>query len=204
MIQKPAETQEKVHELIQTRWSPRAFDVNKPVSRHDLIALLEAARWAPSCFNDQPWRFIVCDKGSNEIAWQNAFSTLVEKNQRWAKNAPVLILVVAMDNFNHNGQPNGWGSYDTGAAATSLCLQATALCLCTHQMGGFSVEKAREVFKIPADCQPKAMVAIGYQAEVDSLDDDFRAMELAARSRTPIEDKFFDGAWGKGMRVASN
>jgi nitroreductase len=197
MQQKPATTRVKIHDLIQTRWSPRAFDSGRLVSHDDLLALLEAARWAPSCFNDQPWRFIVCDKASDETGWQNAFATLAEKNRRWAKNAPVLILSVAMENFNHNGQPNRWAMYDTGAASVSLCMQATAMGMCVHQMGGFDAEKAREVFNLPGDCRPMAMMAVGYQAEVDVLDDDFKEAELATRSRVELNERFYAGQWGR-------
>ncbi|MGZ8152124.1 MAG: nitroreductase family protein [Methylovulum sp.] len=193
---KPAKTRVKIHDIIESRWSPRAFDPQKPVSHDDLIALLEAARWAPSCFNDQPWRFIVCIKATDESSWQNAFSTLVEKNQQWAKNAPVLMLSVAMENFGHNGKPNRWSMYDTGAAAANLCLQATALGLIVHQMGGFDAEKARQTFNLPDDCTPMSMMAIGYQANADSLDNAFKESELAERSREPLEQRFYFGQWG--------
>lgn len=199
MQNKPAITGVKIHNIIEKRWSPRAFDADKPVSHDDLLALLEAARWAPSCFNDQPWRFVVCDKASNDSGWQNALAVIVEKNRLWAKNAPVLILVVAMENFNHNGQPNRWAMYDTGAASVNLCLQATALGLVVHQMGGFDAEKAREVFNLPDDCKPMAMLAVGYQTDVDVLDDDFKEAELAARSRIALNERFYAGQWGRGI-----
>ncbi|MGZ5029229.1 MAG: nitroreductase family protein [Methylobacter sp.] len=199
MQQKPAITRVKLHDLIQARWSPRAFDPDRPVSHDDLLALLEAAHWAPSCFNDQPWRFVVCNKAVDESNWRNALSVLTEKNRRWAKNAPVLMLAVAMENFNHNGQPNRWAMYDTGAASVSLCLQATALGMSVHQMGGFDSEQAREVFKLPCDCRPMAMMAVGYQAEADVLDDDFKEAELAARSRVALNERFFAGQWGRGI-----
>ncbi|WP_432743585.1 nitroreductase family protein [Methylobacter sp. G7] len=199
MQQKPAITRVKIHDIIQARWSPRAFDPDKPVSHDDLLSLLEAARWAPSCFNDQPWRFVVCDKATDETGWQHAFSILAEKNRRWANNAPVLMLAVAMENFNHNGQANRWAMYDTGAASVSMCLQATALGMCVHQMGGFDAEKAREVFNLPGDCKPMAMMAVGYQAEVNMLDDDFKEAELAARSRAALNEQFYAGQWGRGI-----
>jgi len=199
MQQKPATTRIKLHDIIQARWSPRAFDPDRPVSHEDLLALLEAAHWAPSCFNDQPWRFVVCNKATDETGWQRAFSVLAEKNQRWAKNAPVLILAVAMENFNHNGQSNRWAMYDTGAASLSLSLQATALGLVVHQMGGFDAEKAREVFSLPDNCTPMAMMAVGYQANADVLDDDFKEKELGARSRTALSEQFYAGQWGRGI-----
>ncbi|MEY3288523.1 MAG: hypothetical protein RLZZ419_765 [Pseudomonadota bacterium] len=199
MQNKPAITGVKIHNIIEKRWSPRAFDADKPVSHDDLLALLEAARWAPSCFNDQPWRFVVCDKATDDSGWQNALAVIVEKNRLWAKNAPVLILAVAMENFNHNGQPNRWAMYDTGAASINLCLQATALGLVVHQMGGFDAEKAREVFNLPDDCKPMAMLAVGCQADVDVLDDDFKEAELAARSRIALNERFYAGQWGRGI-----
>jgi nitroreductase len=196
---KPASTAVKIHEMIANRWSPRAFDANKWVSHTDLIALLEAARWASSCFNDQPWRFVVCDKSTDAASWEKAFAILAEKNKLWAKNAPVLILSVAMTHFNHNGNPNRWAAYDTGAAAAGLTLQATALGLVVHQMGGFDAEKSRTVFNLPDDCTPMAMMAVGYQAEADVLAEDFKAAELAARSRAALEERFFAGEWGKAV-----
>jgi nitroreductase len=199
MQHKPATTQVKIHDLIRERWSPRAFDPDRLVSHDDLQALLEAARWAPSCFNDQPWRFVVCDKATDETSWHTALAVVVEKNRLWASNAPVLILAVAMENFNHNGQPNRWAVYDTGAASVNLCLQATALGLIAHQMGGFDAEKARDVFNLPANCKPMAMMAVGYQAEVDVLDDDFKEAELATRSRMALSERFYAGQWGRGF-----
>lgn len=197
MQAKPATSCVKIHDIIQNRWSPRAFDANKPVSHDDLLALLEAARWAPSCFNDQPWRFVVCNKNTDADSWQNALTTLAERNQLWAKNAPILVLSVAMANFNHNDKPNRWAMYDTGAAATSLCLQATALGLIVHQMGGFDAEKARELFHLPSDCTPMAMMAIGYQGDVNVLDEDFKVTELGERSRVALYERFYAGRWGK-------
>ena len=199
MLKKSAVTGVKIHEIIQNRWSPRAFDADKAVKHEDLLALLEAARWAPSCFNDQPWRFVVSNKSDNEAAWANALTTIVEKNRLWAKNAPVLILVGAMENFRHNEQPNRWAGYDAGAASVSLCLQASALGLIAHQMGGFNAEKAREVFNLPADFNPIAMIAVGYQAEVDVLDESFKEAEASARSRLPLNEVFYAGQWGKGV-----
>jgi nitroreductase len=200
MQQKTATTSVPINELIARRWSPRAFDPTKPVSHDDLLALLEAARWAASCYNDQPWRYIVCNKTTDEAAWQRALEVMVEKNQQWAKNAPVLMLSVAMHDFNHNGKPNRWAMYDTGAASANLCLQATALGLIVHQMGGFDAEKARSVFNLPENCQPMAMMAVGYQTEADSLDEDFKPMELSGRSRVELKDRFYAGRWGEAIK----
>ncbi len=195
MLQKTAITQTNIHDLMAKRWSPRAFAADKPVSDSELLALFEAARWSPSCFNDQPWRFIMCNKFDDDRAWQQALSVINEKNQRWAKNAPVLILVTAMTHFNHNGSPNRHALYDTGAACMSLCLQAAALGLSTHQMGGFSIEQAISVFNLPEQCQPISMLALGYQADASLLDDDFQASELAPRSRQALNAQVFAKHW---------
>lgn len=200
MHHKSAKTSVKIHELIANRWSPRAFDPDKTVSRDNLTALLEAARWAPSCFNDQPWRYIVCDKASDAAAWQNGLAIIAEKNRLWAKNAPVLLLAVAMGNFNHNGKANRWAMYDTGAASVSLCLQATALGLIVHQMGGFDADLARQTFRLPEDCTPMAMMAVGYQAEAATLAYDFQAVEQAERNRAALEQRFYLGKWGEAFK----
>lgn len=196
LISKPAATIAPIHELLANRWSPRAFDPDRPVSQAMLLALLEAARWSASCFNDQPWRLIVCDKTTNPDSWQQALAVINEKNQRWAKNAPLLMLAVAMHNFNHNGQPNRWAQYDTGAAMANLTVQATALGLAAHQMGGFDADKARLSFQLPDECTPMAMLAVGYQAPAASLEEDFQAAEIAERQRAKLAERFFAGVWG--------
>ncbi|MFM9836418.1 MAG: nitroreductase family protein [Methylophilaceae bacterium] len=196
-MQKPAITQESIHDLIANRWSPRAFDASKPVNQEQVIALLEAARWAPSCFGDQPWRFLVWNKNQDAAAWQHALDVIVPNNQVWSKNAPVLILVCAYGLFGHNQKPNRWSEYDTGAAAENLCLQASALGLVAHQMGGFESDAARARFNIPADVSPMAMLAIGYEGDSNDLPEELKTRELAQRSRKPLGELFFNGVWDK-------
>jgi nitroreductase len=194
-IPKPATTQQPIHEIIANRWSGRAYDASKPVSKEQIISLLEAARWAPSCFGDEPWRYVVCNKADNMPAWQAAFDCLVPGNQGWAVNAPVLLLICADTVFRANGKPNKWAPYDTGAATENLCLQAAASGLMAHQMGGFDADKARASFKVPERYQILPMVTVGYQAPVDALSDEVKERELAARNRQPLGELFFDGAW---------
>lgn len=194
-MQKTATTQQPVHTLIADRWSGRAYDANQSVSEAQVISLLEAARWAPSCFGDQPWRFVVCNKTNNLQAWQAAFDSLVPGNQGWAVNAPVLLLVCADTLFGHNDKPNKWAAYDTGAATENLCLQATADGLMAHQMGGFDAEKARAAFNVPARYQILAMVSIGYPAAIESLSGEAKERELAPRSRKLLGELFFNGQW---------
>jgi len=195
-MQKPALTQVPIDPTLANRWSGRAFDASKPVTHEQIITLLEAARWAPSCFGDQPWRFIVWDKNTDAAAWQQGFDCLVPSNQSWVKDTPVLMLVCADTLFNHNQQPNRWGQYDTGAAAENVCLQASSMGLMAHQMGGFNADKAREVFAIPAQYIPMAMLCVGYAADINTVTGDALDRETAARTRRPLNELFFAGNWG--------
>jgi nitroreductase len=196
-MKKTANTQVAIDHTIAARWSPRAFDANKSVTQEQVIALLEAARWAPSCFGDEPWRFVVFNKVTDVSAWQNAFDCLVEGNQAWVKNTSLLILVCADTLFTHNKKSNRWAQYDTGAAAENLCLQAASLGLAAHQMGGFSADAAREKFNIPEQYTLMAMIAVGYQANVDELSEELKEREIAPRKRKELGELFFSGMWDK-------
>jgi len=196
-MKKPATTQISINEVIANRWSGRAYDPAKPVSREQIIALLEAARWAPSCYGDQPWRFIVWDKTTDAASWQKGFDCLVPGNQAWVQNAPVLILVIADSLFNHNAQPNRFAQYDTGAAAENTCLQAEALGLMAHQMGGFDADKARATFGIPEQFTPMAMMSIGYPADPATFSPEVAERENAPRKRKSLDELFFTGEWAK-------
>ncbi|MBI2313717.1 MAG: nitroreductase family protein [Betaproteobacteria bacterium] len=196
-MHKPAPTEYSIHELLTLRWSPRAFDRNRPVPREHLLALIEAARWAPSCYGDEPWRYLVWDRFRDEASWNKAFDCLGETNRKWVKNVPVLMLSCPSGAFERNGKPNRWAQHDTGAASVSLALEAVNLGLAVHQMGGFDAEKIRAAFAIPAEFTPMAMIAVGYQAQADILEDaGQKERELAARARKPRETRFFESAWG--------
>ena len=200
MFKKKIDTQEKIDGLIANRWSGRAFDSKRPVEHEHIISLLEAARWAPSCFGDEPWRYVIYDKIRNETAWNKALACLSEGNQSWAVNAPVLILASANAIFSHNDSPNRWAQYDTGAASMSLCIQATSLGLMVHQMGGFSVENAANSFAIPEQYTPMAMIAVGYQLAEDEITGEMMDRESSERHRNPLTEQFFDGEWHKPFR----
>lgn len=201
MAKKLALTQVPISPLLAERWSGRAFDPLKPVTRQQLVALLEAARWAASCFNDQPWRFLIWDRNQNAANWQKAFDCLGEWNQKWVINAPVLMLSCAGSIFEKTGKPNRWGQHDTGAASQNLYLQATALGLVAHPMGGFDADKAREKFNIPAPYTCMAMIAVGHPAPAESLEGEYRDAELAPRERKPLTDGFFEGNWGVPIKT---
>ncbi len=196
-MKKTAVTHMPIDSLIAERWSPRALDANKPVSHEQIISLLEAARWAPSCFGDQPWRFIVWDRHNDIDAWNDALNCLAPSNEAWAKNAPVLILVCSDTLFNHNQQLNRWGHYDTGAAAENLCLQATSLGLFAHQMGGFDATKARAEFEIPEQYDLMSMIAVGYLGDAEQLSEELKKRELSPRQRRPLGELFFNGLWNR-------
>jgi nitroreductase len=171
---------------IRHRWSPRSFH-DRDVSPEDLKTVFDAARWAASSFNEQPWRFFAGRRNSE--TYQKIFSTLMEANQRWAGSAPVLIMGVAKTKFSHNGAPNRVALYDLGAAAATLCYQATALGLHTHQMAGFNVDAARTVFNVPEEYIFGAVIALGYQGEPGALTNpQMLAQETSPRQRKPLSE----------------
>lgn len=193
-MDKPAPTQFPICDLLARRWSPRAFD-ERLVATDLLRTLFEAARWAPSSSNEQPWRFFVVSK-DNETAWNRLFECLAEGNRKWAFRAPVLVLLVAGMNFEDDGTPNRHAFHDTGLATENLLLQATSSGLVAHPMAGFDVEKARADLQIPAGYEPVAMIAIGYPGDPVILPERLRERELQARSRRPIGEWTFSGEWG--------
>jgi nitroreductase len=199
MRDKTAVTDHAISEVLAKRWSPRAF-ADKPVTNETISQLFEAARWAPSAFNEQPWRFMVATK-EHPTEYQKVLSCLVEFNQMWAQSAPVLLIVVASENFERNGKPNHHAWYDTGQAMATLTVQATILDLYIHQMAGFSPEKARETFNIPAGYEAIAAAAIGYMGDADQLPDQMRQGELAPRTRKALSEVLFSGTWGQSSEI---
>lgn len=198
---RPAPTTVAIHDIIKRRWSPRAFDPNRPVSREQLKVVLEAGRWAPSCNGDEPWRYLIWDKARDPAGWQKAYDCLSENNKKWVKNVPLLMLSCAGAKFEATGKPNRWTQHDTGAASVSMALQAAAMGLIIHQMGGWDADKARASFDIPAEFTPMAMIALGYQASPDILDEETKAKEMRPRTRKPLAERFYEGGWGKGVTL---
>jgi nitroreductase len=193
-MQKPAPSDFPVHELIRERWSPRAF-ADKPVTKEVLRSIFEAARWAPSSSNEQPWAYLVAVKDDHD-SFAKMLSVLVEFNAAWAKGAPVLALAVAHLVFAKNNAPNRNAQYDTGAASALLSVEATAHGLAVHQMAGFDPEKARQVFGIPAGREAMAALAIGYPGDPNSLPQPLKDRELSPRTRKPIAQFVMAGQWG--------
>lgn len=175
-----------IHDImpeIKERWSPRAFSSEK-ISEDDLHALIEAACYAPSCFNEQPWRFLIASK-KKELDLM--LDLLNEKNQRWARKAPLLILVLAHRYFAYNGKENPWHQFDTGTAWGYLSLEAQKRGLITHGMGGFKKQKAREVLKISEDYEIIAVIAVGKMGNKNELEEEFKKEELP-NTRRPITE----------------
>ncbi len=180
----PAPATKPILEVIQNRWSPVGFSP-KPVEEEKLETLLEAARWAPSSFNEQPWQYMVGRFGDPVHA---RLCECLNEGNAWAKNAGVLMLSVAKTFFEHKHKPNRHYLHDTGAASAYMVLQATEIGLLSHQMAGFSLEKARALFKIPADYEPGSMIAIGYALEAKDLTPEQREREAQPRVRKPAAD----------------
>ena len=193
-MQKPAPIDFPVHELVRNRWSPRAF-ADKAIPQDVLQSLFEAARWAPSSNNEQPWAFLVAAKNDKEN-FEKMLSVLVEFNANWAKNASILAIAVSELSFAKNNTPNRNAQYDTGAATAWLSVEATARGLFVHQMAGFDPEKARQVFAIPAGWDAIAALAIGYPGDPDSLPQRLKERELAPRTRKPLSEFVMSGRWG--------
>jgi nitroreductase len=192
-MEKIAETQVPIHELIGRRWSPRTFS-EQPVERDKLLSVFEAARWAASASNEQPWAFLVATRKDSKN-YADLLSVLVEFNRSWARMAPVLILTVAHTQFQKDGRPNRHAHYDLGQAVENLSLQATALGLTTHQMAGFDAEAARRLFAIPEGWDPVSVVALGYHGPLESLTEQLQERETAPRRRKALETFVFSGAW---------
>jgi len=196
-MDKPANTLLNIHPIIKKRWSPRAFS-GKKVLKAVLQRIFEAARWAPSSFNEQPWRFIVGVKGDE--TWDKLYECMVEFNQKWAGKAPVLILAVG-NTRSSKGTANEVYQYDVGQSMAYITFQAETEGLVVHQMGGFSKEKATELFSIPEDHAPLTMMAIGYQDAPETLPGDFEKMEKTPRERKAIGELVFAGRFGQAFEL---
>jgi len=194
-MQKPAPTHHPIHDLLRHRWSPRAFS-DKPVSPDILRSLFEAARWAPSSNNEQPWAFLVATRDDPENH-AKMLSTLVEFNQSWAKHAHVLAIAVSEMAFARTGKANRNAFYDTGAAVAHLSVEATSRGLFVHQMAGFEPHKAVELFGIPDGWEPIAAFVIGHPGDPASLPDTLREREIGPRERKPLSSFVMSGGWGK-------
>ncbi len=200
-MEKVAETRAPIDELLARRWSPYVFS-ERSVAPEILLSLLEAARWAPSSFNEQPWAFLVATK-ENPAEFERLLSCLVPANQEWARQAPVLMLSVAKLNFDRGGKSNRHAFHDVGLAAMSLVVEAMAHGLYVHQMAGILPERARELYSIPEGWDAVAGIAIGYVGDSSAVSEKLRQRDAAPRSRKPLEQMVFSGRWGQPTRLAA-
>jgi nitroreductase len=190
---KQAAVDHPIHPLLSGRWSPRAFD-GRAVEPESLLSLLEAARWSASASNRQPWHFFIAQRG--DAAFAALAGVLNPSNAEWAANAPVLLLAVART-VTDDGRPNPYGFYDTGLAVQNLTVQATALGLHVHQMGGFAADRARLALAIPPGYDPVIVAAIGYLGDPAMLEERRREAELTPRVRKPLSEFVFGKTWGE-------
>ncbi len=195
---KPAQTSVPIHKLIRDRWSPRSFQ-DKPVDNKILVSLFEAARWAPSCNNSQPWRFIVATSDSNS-EWERAQNCINERNQRWSRTAPVVGFVCA-HKLMPNGNPSPTHIYDAGMGMAMLLMQATDHGLRAHQMAGILKDKIVETYSVPDNSDVVAGFALGYQGEASALPDELEGREAEERVRKEPTEMVFAGTFGTASPI---
>ncbi len=190
---KHANTKYPVDELIKKRWSPRSFTGEK-IPRENILTLFEAASWAASSRNEQPWRFIYGLKDEDEN-YKKIFDTLVLWNQKWAQSASVLVLGVAKMNSDYHNKPNDYAWYDLGQAVATMAIQASSSGLYMHQMGGFDPDIATQLFSIPEGYKAVVAIAIGYLGKPEDLPEDMKDLEIKERARIPIEKLAFNNSF---------
>ena len=188
-----APTDHPIHDLLADRWSPYAFDPGRPVAAADLQSLFEAARWTMSSYNAQPWRYIVGTRDRSPETWEKIHGVLVEGNQPWTRNAPVLALGLIRPHFEHNDKPNRAALHDLGAASALLTVEATARGLHVHQMIGIEPERAREVFDVPDELEPCTALAIGYLGQPGDIPDRYAERDAGKRERKPLAEIILGG-----------
>ena len=197
---KKARNDHPIHPLLAERWSPYVFDP-RPVEPEKLRSCLEAARWAASSYNEQPWFFLLATRDDEE-EFPRMLGCLVEANQEWAQDAGALLITVVKRRFERNQKPNRVAEHDLGLAAGNLCMQATALGLSVHQMQGIEIEKAREIYSVPEGHDPWTAIAIGYVGDPKrARTEKFAERDRAHRGRRPLHEFVFHGTWAASAPV---
>jgi len=192
-VEKVRKNEYSLNPLILNRWSPRAM-TGEEMTEKELMALFEAARWAPSSYNNQPWRFLYARK--NTSSWPLFFNLMIEFNQGWTKNASALVVVISAKNFEHNNKPARTHSFDTGAAWMSMALEGAWRGYVMHGMEGFDFEKAKVDLGVPDDYQVEAMIAIGKRAPMSQLPPELQKRE-APSTRRPLDEIMIEGKFKK-------
>lgn len=180
-----------IEKLLLERWSPRAMS-DQPLAHDQFMRLMEAARWAPSSYNNQPWRFIYAHRDTP--AWNVLFNLLGQFNQEWCKNAAVLVVAVSRDNFEYNNKPSRTHSFDTGSAWENAALQGWTMGLVVHGMEGFDYDKAKKDLHIPDDCTVEMMFAVGHPGKKEDLPKEMQEREFPS-DRKPLNEIVFEGSW---------
>jgi len=193
-MKKLADTEVDISPLIAERWSPRVFDPDFMMDDNSVKSILEAARWAPSCFGDQPWKFVIFHK-KDALSWVKALNCLSVGNQNWAMDTSLLICVCANKNFKHNNNENKWAKYDSGAAAENICLQSTHMGLAAHQMGGFDSDKIRNLANIPVEFDVMSFIAIGKPLSKDLMSKEQLEAEATSRKRLKLNEIYYENEW---------
>ena len=188
-LENPRKPTHEINNLILNRWSPRSMS-GEEINDNDMMSLFEAARWAPSSYNNQPWRFIYAKR--NSASWEKFFNLLVDGNKVWTKNASVLVVIVSRKNFEHNEKPSITHQFDTGAAWENLAIEATSRGLVTHGMQGFDYDKARKELEIPDGFDVMAMIAIGKKAPRENLPSELQKIEFP-NDRKPLSEIIMEG-----------
>jgi nitroreductase len=197
-MEKIASNQYSIHPLLQRRWSPCIFS-DRPIESEKLASILEAARWAPSSYNEQPWSFIIATQ-SEPIEYNKMLNCLVPFNQTWAKTAPVLMITVAHKYFSHDHSPNPYGWHDVGLAVENMTIQAMTFDIFVHQMGGFNATQAIATYEIPDTHQPVSAIALGYMGEMTDQPAELQERQQKPRDRKPLSDFVFTGTWQKSRQ----
>ena len=192
---KAADPDHDILDLFRERWSPRAF-ADRRVDAEKIRRLLEAARWTMSSYNEQPWRYVVASRHDDPEAYEQVLDCLIEGNQAWAQNAPVLMMSFYKKTFSGNDRPNRCAPHDVGAASAALTLQATAMDLYVHQMAGIRTDAIYETYDVPDDFEPMAGLAVGHLGDPEMLGDDKQAAEQSPRSRQSLDEFVFGDDWG--------
>ncbi len=190
------DTRQPIHELLARRWSPRALS-DRRLEPSAVISLFEAARWAPSSYNEQPWVFLAAT--ADDAAGHARLADLLVAGNAWARRAPLLIVACTRDTFTRNGEKNRHAQHDLGLAVENLLLEAYALGLVSHAMAGFDAQRARAELNLPAGYEALTMIAVGYPGDPAQLDEKLRASELQARQRKPLEQVVRGAGFGQPL-----
>lgn len=200
-MNKPAQTTYPIHDLLRQRWTQRAFS-DRAIEVEKLRCLFEAARWAPSSFNEQPWRYIIATRDQRD-EFDKMLSCLMDKNQRWIRSSgvPFLMIVLSKKTFTYNGKPNRVHTHDIGLSMGNFLIQATAMDLFVCQLQGIHLRRVADLYLVPEDFEPAIGCAVGYPGELLRLPAEFHEREIQQRIRADFKDFVFEGTFGRSAKL---